>query len=165
MLRFVLVPSSVETFRESIRRETFARALAEGRPVPDAARVAGLSLGEALEASRDPDTIELVAAISPEVAAALWRNETLDDDPLEIIERGAKSAALQLVERAGNSAADARNLLEIALKYRAAHAEAPAKVMIQLPRGQIAPLLEALGEFNTLLQTLIEEDKRGRASA
>ena len=156
------MPSSVESFRESIRRETFARALAESKPVADAARAAGLTLGEALELSRDEATIALVAELSPEAAANLKVGVDLGEDPLEIIERGAKAAALQLVERAGNSAADARNLLEIALKYRAAHAEAPTKVTVQMPKGQVAPLLAALGEFNLLLQTLIEEDKRGR---
>jgi hypothetical protein len=160
-----LVPSSVESFRESVRRETFARALAEGKSLGAAAHAAGLPPGEAQALSQDDEILSLVEELSPEVATILRDGPDLDESPLEIIGRAAKAAALQLAAQAPGSLASAKALLELDIKYRQAQEEAPSKVVVQLPIGRITPLLNALGEFNSLLQTLIEEDRRGRESA
>lgn len=161
-----LVPNPVEELRAQVAREAFARRVAAGESLEMASASVGLSLEEAHELVAQPEIFELIEELSPAVAAALKADPVKEGptDPLAILDE-VSGVAAETLRKHASTPTGARIVLELAAKMRAAAAEAPAHVTVQIDKTRLTPLISALNDLSVLLGVLIEEDKRARESA
>lgn len=161
-----LVPNPVEELRARVAREAFARRVAAGESLEMASASVGLTLDEANEVLADPETFSLIEELSPDVAAALKAEPEAErpTDPLSILDE-VSGVAAETLRKHATTPTGARIVLELAAKMRAASAEAPAHVTVQIDKTRLTPLISALNDLSQLLGVLIEEDKRARESA
>jgi hypothetical protein len=149
--------SDLDQLRDDVKREALVASLSVGESLSTAARTAGISDADAYRIAHQLETIELVDARAPDVAALLRADLNDSEDPLAILERGAKTAALKLVQQIEGgdvSASVAKQLIELALKLRSARSDAPPELNVYLPTTHVDPLLQACTEFNALLKSL-----------
>ena len=162
MQQYHSLVTDLDQLRDDVKRESLAAALAEGESLVVAAKTAGISKADAEKLAYELETIAMVEERSPDVADALREMAAAGDDPLAILERGAKTAAKLLVDKIESgdlSPAVVKQLIELSLKLRAARDDAPTEINIYLPKTHVDPLIAACREFNGLLATLIADAK------
>lgn len=150
-------PQDLSELKDRLKAEDVAARLLDGQTARTIANITGMKVSEVNALATSPEVIELVAEDDPEMAAELKAQSRPSDDALSVLEAGAIQAAEKLVESLASEKANhinAKALLDMALKLRAARVDAPTKIEVSLPSTHAEPLLEACREFNELIANL-----------